>query len=772
MERLMTTLREFDALRDTSDHDRRDAVSVQELPGQEPTFAPASTLDSIVVPLRKRLLQLGIERLYGHQAEAIESIQNGNDVVIVSPPASGKTLCFNVPIISEILANPGSRALMIYPMKALANDQRLQFESLAGSLGGPRIDSWLYDGDTPQDMRKLLRQHPPHVLITNPEMLHLSFLGSWKLWQSYLANLRFVVIDEIHEYRGYFGTNVALLLRRFLRKLAELGASPQILMASATCANAEEHASRLTGRVPKVVSARDTVMTPTRCFVFINPNIPSYTFYRIYLLRIVRAALACLKEKLTTIVFCPTRRFAEEAAQSAQRQAESFALDASHIVPYRSGYLPEQRREVEDGLRSGKYRVVFSTNALEIGIDIGRLDACILAGFPDSVMSAWQRIGRVGRTWTKKTYVLFYALDNPIDRFYAKNVKAFIGKPLDEIMVGLDNEELVDRHLSCLRYESDRPLNEDDQSILGDFFYKRGIEQQGKVKPVHRYGPHGHTPIRNIYGTQYKMVYNNDVIGTISGQQSHREAYVGAIYNHFGTSYLVRSHGENEIFLEDADPYLRTEAVTYSTAMITDILKGKRFRQAVAWHYGVLKIYDNFAGYRLIDERTEEVLREESVQPPRALSRSVRACWLSLEKDSLQGLGDLFDRLRVVECLFRTGIPFIIPCDKFDVESLHTSQFPATAYIYETVPGGIGIAEKLFEVWPSVLQQGKDIAQSCSCENGCPGCILVTRWDKGAETLRKEMGIEMGDVLISLISDTKYEIFDPGLHGWRENQKS
>jgi len=768
MEELLKSLREFDALRDTLDHDRMDTINVRILPGREPIFASTDVFDNLVGTLQERLTELGIGKLYRHQAEAIKLIEDGEDVAIVSPPASGKTLCFNVPIVSEILRNPVSRALMVYPMKALANDQRLQFESLARGLAEPNIDSWLYDGDTRKDWRDLIRQHPPNVLITNPEMLHLSYLGSWESWQNYLANLRFLVIDEIHEYRGYFGTNVALLLRRLLRKLSELGSSPQMILASATCANPEEHARRLTGKAFKIVHAQDTGMTPTRCLIFINPNIPSYMFYRIYLLRIVRAALACLKNGLTTIVFCPTRRFAEEAARSARKQAEDFGLDASRVVPYRAGYLPKQRRKVEEGLRSGKYRVVFSTNALEIGIDIGCLDACILAGFPDSVMSAWQRIGRVGRTWTKRAFVLFYALDNPIDRFYAENVEAFIRKPLDEIMIGLDNEELVDRHLSCLRSESDRPLSEDDRSILGDFFYERAVEQQGQVKPVRRYRPHGQVTIRNIYGTKYKLVHHNESIGTISGQQLHREAYVGAIYNHFGESYLVRSHGADEVFLEDADPNLRTEAIAYSNAVVSGILRGKRFRDIVAWHYGTLKIFDNFAGYRLIDERSEEILKEELVQPPRALSRSVRACWLSLENDTLEGLGDLSERLRVVECFFRTGTPFLIPCDKHDIESLHTSQFPATAYIYETVPGGIGIAEKLFDVWPLVLRQGKAIAEDCPCRNGCPRCIHVIRWDKDAETLRKEMGFEIVDVLLSLVSDIKYEIFDPKLNGWRK----
>ena len=767
MDALLGKLRDFDALRDSRDADRCDGVSVRTLPSNPPEYARHELARSLSPAVCEALNALGIERLYQHQWEAIGKIQQRANVVIVSPPASGKTLCFTVPIAMEVMRKPESHALMIYPMKALANDQRFQLERFVSRIEGSHIESWLYDGDTPEEHRKVIRQCPPHVLITNPEMLHLSFLQHCEQWEDYLRRLRYVVIDEIHEYRGYFGTNVGLLLRRFMRKLQELEANPQLILASATCANGLEHAERLTGQSFELVHA-PRALAPRRHLAFINPDIPSYSFHRIFLLRIARAALACLASNYSTIVFCPTRRFAEEASQLARRDAADFHLDAEAVVPYRGGFLADQRRDIEDGLRTGRYRIVFSTNALEIGIDIGKLDVCILAGFPDSVMSAWQRIGRAGRSWDEDAYVLFYAFNNPVDQFYVENIDAFLNRPLHEIMLGIDNEELMARHIPCLLYERSSAITEDDGPVLGRAFCNAALEKQKTFRPVRtpRYRPHNTVPIRNIYGGQFRLVYKGHEIGTISASQVQREAYVGAIYRHFGKSYLVESHGEDEILLGEAEPDHRTEPMLYSTVTVEEILSGKRLREVVSWYYGALRIYDNFAGYRVIDEAADQVVDERRIQAPTAVSRVVRACWSSIETDRLAKMHDLYDRLRVVERLVRIGMPFVIPCDRHDVDGLSSGQFPMTAYWYETVPGGIGIAEKLFTVWPVALRQGIRVAEACDCESGCPRCIFVGRWEKNVESLDKCGGVELAQELLIYDTDDRYEIFDPQMHQW------
>ncbi|MGQ9528125.1 DEAD/DEAH box helicase [Chloroflexus sp.] len=400
IDELLENLRKFGALRDTSVDGRADTVLTRVLPSHPPNFAPPIYLTKLPSWVGESLAAQGIETLYAHQAEAIDRILAGDDVVLEAPTASGKTLCFNIPLVLMLLNHPQSHALMVHPMKALSNDQRRQFQDLAGSLEratNRRLESWIFDGDLEPGDRKLLKKEPPAVLFTNPEMLHQSFLGWQDQWFKFLSGLRLVILDEIHEYRGYFGTNVALLLRRFFARLGQLGVHPQVVLATATCGNAEEHAYRLTGRKCTLVRA-PTGAHAERHFTFIDPNIPDYRFHEIYRLRIARAALACVDKGLNTLIFCPSRKFAEDVAILAKRDATDYGIDPETIAPYRSGYDASLRREIEEGLRTGRYQAVFSTKALEIGVDIGRLDVCILAGFPDSVLSAWQRIGRVGRS--------------------------------------------------------------------------------------------------------------------------------------------------------------------------------------------------------------------------------------------------------------------------------------------------------------------------------------------------------------------------------------
>lgn len=384
MDDLLDRLRALDALRDARDAETADKVFTRTLTSFPPEFAPEDYLDSFPVALQDALAAQGIGQLYAHQAEAIERIRSGKDVVIESPTASGKTLCFNIPLIEKLLKSPGTHALMVHQMKALSNDQRRQFELFASALAGStrrQLESWIFDGDTDPERRKLIKRSPADVLLTNPEMLHPSFLGWRDQWLDFLRKTRLIIVDEIHEYRGYFGTNVALLLRRFLATLRQLGASPQLVLATATCGNAEEHAYRLTGRRCRLVRA-NTAMRPERHFAFIEPNIPDFHFHEIYRLRIARAALACVAHGLTALIFCPSRRFAEEAAMRAKGDAEKLSVDPDAIASYRSGYEADLRRQIEDGLREGRYRAVFSTNALEIGSTSGSWTHASSRAFP------------------------------------------------------------------------------------------------------------------------------------------------------------------------------------------------------------------------------------------------------------------------------------------------------------------------------------------------------------------------------------------------------
>ncbi len=766
MDELLSALRRFDALRDVPTDGRADRVLTRIVPGRPPTFAPDDYLDRLPASVRGALVKLGIGALYEHQAEAIDLIMAGEDVVIEAPTASGKTLCFDIPIVLSLLKDRGSHALMVHPMKALSNDQRRQFEEIARGLEGEsrRLESWVFDGDLDPEHRRLLKEHPPAVLFTNPEMLHQSFLGWQEQWLKFLSGLRFVILDEIHEYRGYFGTNVALLLRRFFARLAQLGVRPQVVLATATCANAQEHAERLTGRRCAVVRATSAPL-PERHFAFIDPDIPDFRFHDIYRLRIARAALACVAEGMSTLVFCPSRRFTEEAAIRAKRDAADWGIDPEMIAPYRSGYEADLRRDIEDGLREGRYRAVFSTNALEIGVDIGRLDVCILAGFPDSVFSAWQRIGRVGRAWDKKAYVLFYAFNNPFDRFFAGNIDAFLEKPLDEILVGVDNEELMTKHLPYLVHEVGGGFPGELRPVLGEVFFDFARDAAGGGPPGRIPPSYQKLSIRGGSGTNHRLFYKGKEIGEISEVHRFREAYLGAVYNHFGKSYRVSSLAPNEVHLDDVEPHLRTEGIFWTVVQEAELLSGVQYARKVAACYGKLIVFENFGGFRLVDSHSGEVLDEERSQL--ALQSNVRGFWLELADGSVLGDGADVRDLFSLEQLLRIGAPFVIPCDRHDLGTLTTIRRPAAVYLYETVPGGIGVAEKAVTLWPSIVETGIRIAERCSCKVGCPSCVVPPRLPPGFEEPRKDTAIRTAQIFLDLASTAPREVFDPETNTWK-----
>jgi len=598
MNDLIEALRAFDAIRDSGPEAESNEIVRHTLDRRPPAMAPQEDGLQLLPELRQALLDIGVSRLYDHQVRAIAAALRGEDVALTAPTASGKTLCFAVPMIQRLIREPSSHAMMIYPMKAVANDQRRQLDALASRVRGRRkIESWPYDGDTDGEIRKVLRDSPPAVLLTNPEMVHSSFLQWSGSWEKYLKHLDFIVVDEIHEYRGYLGTNMALLLRRLLLKLKRLGVRPQLFLASATCANPLDHARRLTGR-EFVTIGDESQMRPERHFIFVNPCIPDFYFPRVYPLRVARAALAALSLGLSCIVFCPSRLFTERIFRLATREAEELGLDPDLIVPYRSGYKAEDRREFEEGLRTGRYRLVFCTNALELGIDIGLLDACVLAGFPDSVMSAWQRIGRAGRSWDKTAYVILYGMNNVVDQFYVRNIDSFLQKPLDELAVSVDNEEVISRHLPYLLYEADWTIDKADAELLGQAVADAASKVISERRPVvgGSRPPYMSLDMRGRSDGISRLMYQGHEIGTISGVQQFREAYVGAIYYHMGRKYTVEAHGNNEVHLTDAPPDLRTEAKLYRVVDVDEILRGRRFAEHVSTYYGKLTVYENFAG--------------------------------------------------------------------------------------------------------------------------------------------------------------------------------
>ena len=606
--------------------------------------------------------------------------------MLQAPTASGKTLAFQIPIM-ERLAADGGHALLIYPTKALGNDQRDQlnrtFGNLTDSRGKP-IESWWYDGDTDEETRRAIRTQPPHILITTPEMLHRSFLGNSHLWTDFLKRLRYVVIDEMHEYRGYFGSNMSLLLRRFSHHLHSIGAQAQFFLASATCANAREHAERLTGLKFEEVSAYEQ-FRPRRSYYFVRPDIPDYQYWGILQLRAVNAGLASMAMGKAALVFCPTRNFAEECHRIARRRVEELRadgladLDMDAIRVFRGGLSSDDRHEIQDGLRDGSVRLAFTTNALELGIDIGNLDGVILAGFPDSMMSAWQRIGRAGRSWDADAFVLYYARNNPLDQFYASNLRMFLEKPLDELVVNPANEE----DAGWRRWEDgsgERPLYE----------AARGAIERG-ARRVQGYPPHPRVDIRGAGGGMYTLKRGASDIGTLSAHQQFREAYQNAIYMHGGATYRVESiemaSGGGTIRLTDAPDHIRTNAHLVTTIQPQALYEARQWRSGVTVMYGNITVMELLVSVREYDERTHETLNSWTPDANNGSYSNAHAFWLQIGGGADGPAEDTVDTgVAELQHLLRLGTLFRIPTEAHDVIA-NANASDRAAYLIESHAG-------------------------------------------------------------------------------------
>ena len=740
VDRFLSRLREFDALRDN------DRISQDQVERIQPTFADGWPVE-LNPSVRDALIDSGITRPYQHQADAIAKSLSGADVVMESPTASGKTLAFTAPMLHALAENPDSHAMMIYPMKALAYDQREQIRQICQPLG---IESWPYDGDTEPDIRGWIRQNPSHILLTNPEYLNMSFLGNRESWQrhpegsKFLQNLRYIVIDEMHEYRGFFGSNMALLLRRFFLHLNRIGARPQVFLSTATCANPQEHAKSLTGRDAEVISARD-ILRPQRNFVFVDPAIPDFRYWDILRLRIEQAALTALAEGLQVLIFCPTKRFLEGAFRNCQHTALEYGLNPKHISAFHADLKPDMRQKIQEDIKSGKIQIVFTTNALEIGLDVGGLDGVILAGFPPSIMSAWQQIGRAGRGWDKDAFVLFYAMNDPIDRFFVSNLNAFLRKPFDELVVDPSNEELIRRHLPSLIEETGGRVYPTDETIIGNAFYDAIKDHSGTI--AQGFKPQPHLNLRGSVGESYKIKRNNDELGQISALRRFREAYIGAVFPFFGQRYRVVSHEEHTVVLEDSEQYFRTDPGFFTVLSRAELFDGIGYGDLSVYH-GSLNITMNFTGYKLLDERSEKIITIGGDNDALFLN-NLHSFWIDVPQSetAVDGIG-------AVEHMIRVGTMFVIPADRFDTGTYSRVGSELAAYCYENYPGGIGVSKKLFDIWHIALQKGIEIARKCNCSSGCQNCIEPAKsWNISNANINKIKGIELAEQLLALVHD-------------------
>ena len=739
-------LKKFDAMRDD------DVINQKTLPAIRPSYADSSVIESLVPEIKVALQESGIDKLYQHQSEAIQKALNGANVVLQAPTASGKTLAFQVPMLQSLIQEPNAHALMIYPTKALAFDQCDQLSQLTAHIPDRKIESQRYDGDTEKgDSRKKIRENPPQILITNPDMLHQSFLARSDTWScKFYKGLKWIILDEVHVYRGYFGSNVSVLLRRFVHYLASLGAHPQFFLSSATCANAREHAENLTGLAFEEVNASNS-FRPKRRFYFIRPDIPDHQHWIILQYRAVDSGLACLAKGKSVLVFCPTRNFAESCHRIAMKKIKKTRYADKGINPdmiqvFKAGLSNNVRHKIQENIKDGSVRLTFTTNALEAGIDIGVLDGVILVGFPDNVMSAWQQIGRAGRSWDSDAFVIYYARNNPLDNFYASNLEAFLKKPLDNLVVNPGNEDLIEKHLPCLLFETPTVFIRNNSSILGRALYDAAVEKlKSGASPSRtgRWRPHFALNIRGGGGS-FVLKEGSKVIGTLSNQQQFREAYQDAIYMHGGQAYRVKkissTRNGGEIDLEPVDESdelsLKTRPITSQTVTVESIYDGQQWdlkpdTDSISTFYGKVLIAERIYSIEEINDHTGKVLREWKPTINSTSFDNAHAFWIQTPFN-----------LPVLSQLLRVGALFSIPFDPHDI-FLHSNK--EQTYLVESYPGGIGVARKIFEYWREILKVGIDVAENCSCVRGCPNCIVPPR---SKDKFNKKVGINLARIFL------------------------
>jgi DEAD/DEAH box helicase domain-containing protein len=714
----------------------------REVPGREAEYAEPER--PLPPSIEQSLASRGIDRLYTHQARALDEARRGNDVLAVTPTASGKTLIFALPVLEEILRNPGSRALFLYPTKALAQDQVAALRQLAlGAvpLNPPRFE--IYDGDTPTHVRRKIKADPPDVLISNPDMLHFGILAYHRDWERFLKDLRWIVLDELHVYRGVFGAHVHHILRRLERICSRAGARPRYVAASATVGNPGEFTHLLTGREFSVVEASGAPRA-ARHVVFLNPaGISPYT-------AAVRVVSEAAGAGMRTIAFTKARRVTELLHTWISMQDPDLA---GKVAPYRAGYLPEERRRIETRLFRGDLMAVLTTSALELGIDVGDLDVCVLVGYPGSLMSAWQRIGRVGRT-DREAAVVMIAMPDALDQYVVAHPDLFFGKEFERAVLDPWNPLLAGSHLVCAAAEE--PLEKQDlegdgkaaalvTTLVGE---SRLVEDAGGTRWYSlRRRPQRDVHVRSA-GTPYTIeeAASGKVLGTVDGMRVYHECHPEAIYLHGGTSFLVRELDEDRrrVTVERA-------RVDYYTVVLgekeTEILERLDCREVGGHRIGLgrLKVTVHIRGYQKKRLFGGETISEHPLTAPPLIFETV-GFWIELPGGwpaaftalSLHFMGGIHAVEHATIGLF----PLLAIADRGDVGGISYTGHPQTGcpavFVYDAVPGGAGLAVQGFRDLDSLLRRTLDHVASCSCDEGCPACIHSPKCGNGNKPLDKE----------------------------------
>jgi DEAD/DEAH box helicase domain-containing protein len=754
-------------------------TAIRRLPPQPASFAPFP--DRIDQRLHAALRERGIDQLYTHQAEAIEHVLSGRHVVITTPTASGKTLCYNAPVLNAILRDPSTRALYLFPTKALAQDQLAELHELSDQVTHRtevQIGVFTYDGDTPQDARRAIRGRA-HIVLSNPDMLHSGILPHHPRWAKLFENLRFVVIDELHAYRGVFGSHLTNVLRRLRRICRHYGSNPTFICSSATIANPRQLAERLVEQSFELVS-ESGAPRGEKYFLFVNPPVVNRELgiRRSYLAETRRVAAEFLKRRLQLIVFAQSRLTTEILTTYLKDDFDAMPGAKEQIRGYRGGYLPQRRREIERGLREGSVRAVVSTNALELGIDIGALDVCVMAGYPGTIAATWQRAGRAGRRSGRSAAVLV-ASSAPLDQFVVRHPHYFFEAPPEHALINPDNLHILVDHVKCAAFELPFTTVEqygrhDVQEVLGvleesGFVHRTdGGGDEGQWQWTNESYPADAVSLRSIASDNFVVVdttHGADVIGETSFTSGPSTLHEKAIYLLEGALYQVE-----KLDFEGRKAYVRridcdyyTDAITYTKVTILETFAtdpdvgppeggphalsenaGAALRRPASRSHGEVHVSSRVVGFKKIKFYTNENVGSGELDLPEQQMHTT-AYWLTIPAAIMSALPfaaeDRSDGVVGLSFAMRQVAQLLLMCDRQDIgisigsgeqgdeTDLNRAGFPATIsdqpriFIYDNYPGGIGFSQPLFTMHDDLLARTRALIAGCECEHGCPTCV-------------------------------------------------
>ncbi|GAB7386794.1 ATP-dependent helicase MrfA [Bacillaceae bacterium] len=713
----------------------KQVVSWKVIPAKEARYAPfPEELDARIVSL---LREKGIEALYIHQKKAYDEVRKGSNIVVVTPTASGKTLCYNLPVLQSILADDACRALYIFPTKALAYDQMNELNELIRRIEAD-IKCYTYDGDTPPSARQAIRQ-AGHIVVTNPDMLHTAILPHHTKWVKLFENVKYIVIDEIHTYRGVFGSHFANVLRRLKRICRFYGSAPQFICASATIANPRELTERLIEQ-PVVLIDDNGAPSGEKHFIFYNPPVVNKALgiRRSSTLESKKIAGQLLRAGIQTIVFARSRVRMEILLTYLQELCRR-EFGTKSIRGYRGGYLPKQRREIEQGLRSGEIRGVVSTNALELGIDIGQLEACVINGYPGSIASTWQQAGRAGRRHGVSVTFLI-ASSNPLDQYIIQHPEYFFERSPECGLVNPDNLIILVDHLKCAAFElpferGETFGNADTEEIL-EFLAEEGILHRsgGKFYWMEQSFPAHEISLRSAAQENFVIIdWSNrakpQVIGEVDRFSAPTLIHEEAIYIHEGVQYQVE-----KLDYEEKKAYVRRVNVDYYTdahiAVGLKVLEIDREEKGkvVSRSCGEVTVNARPTIFKKIRLHTHENIGSGPIHLPEEELHTT-AYWLSFEPEAAQGFStqDLQNALVGLANVFVHVAPLFLMCDPQDirvvpqVKAVHSKK--PTIFLYDRYPGGVGLSDRLYEMHEELLRQALTVLRGCGCASGCPSCV-------------------------------------------------